>query len=63
MTNLLLTQDHDPELTSIVINFLIKLVKSKTESTIVQQFSLDSLIEIEMCNPVPNFYIIYSFIY
>jgi len=51
MTSLLLTQDHDPELTSNVVDFLLKLIENKTESTLVQQFSLDSLIEIELCYP------------
>ena len=63
MTSLLLTQDHDPELTSNVVDFLLKLIENKTESTLVQQFSLDSLIEIELCYPVTKVHINYNFMY
>lgn len=51
VTSLLLTQDHDSELTSDVVEFLIKLLENPTESIVVQKLSLDSLIEIEVVYP------------
>ena len=54
VTSLLLTQDHDSELTSDVVEFLIKLLENPTESIVVQKLSLDSLIEIEVVYPVIN---------